>query len=106
MKKGIVGILALGTVAFLAAPAGILAEERTVVGRIEKLDRAGGAFSVVDGLGTGWNFKVGGDAGIDLEKFHVGDRVSVTIRRATPPNMMSSADVLQKGDKVVPAGGY
>jgi hypothetical protein len=84
----------------------VFPEERNVVGRIEKLDRAGGAFSIVDSLGTGWNFRVGGDAGIDLGKFRVGDRVSVTIRRATPPNMISSADVLLKGDKVVPAGGY
>lgn len=81
-------------------------EERTVTGRITMLDPAGGTFTVTDGTGTGWKYKVARDAEIDLRAFKVGDRVTVTISRATPRNMMSAADLLKKGDKVVREGGY
>jgi hypothetical protein len=74
--------------------------------RITNLDAAGETLTVTDGTGTGWSFKVASAAEIDLNAFKAGDRVTVTISRATPRNMMSAADILKKGDKVVPAGGY
>lgn len=81
-------------------------EQRTVTGRITILDPAEGTFAVTDGTGTGWKYKVAPDAEIDLRAFKVGDRVTVTISRATPRNMMSAADLLKKGDEVVLEGGY
>jgi hypothetical protein len=97
---------AAATLLILALPVGARPEERTVTGRIAILDPAAKTFTVTDGTGTGWNFKVARDAQIDLHALKVGDRVTVTISRATPRNMMSAADVLRKGDKVVPEGGY
>lgn len=99
-------IAAAASLLLLASPVQVRPEERTITGRITILDPAGRTFTVTDGTGTGWNYKVAGDAEIDLHAFQVGDRVTVTISRATPRNMMSAADVLRKGDKVVPAGGY
>ncbi len=48
-----------------------------------------------------WNYKVDRDAGIDLGEFKTGDRVSVTIGRPTPLNMITAADRLRKGDRVI-----
>jgi hypothetical protein len=77
------------------------AEERTVVGTIGNIDLQARAFSVTDGMGTRWNFKVHPDADVDLSSYKEGDRVSVSISRATPLNMMTSADTFRKGDKIV-----
>lgn len=91
---------------FLLSAIRVVAEERTVTGKITALSPDRRTFTVTDGTGTGWNYKVAKDAGIDLRDFKTGDRVTVTISRGTPRNMMSSGDVLRKGDKVVHAGGY
>ena len=92
---------------FLAAVFGLglfpgtaVAEERTVVGTIVRLDSAGGVLVVRDAAGASWSYKVEADAGIDLSAFRPGDRVKVTIGRATPLNMITAADLLRKGDRV------
>jgi len=76
------------------------AEERTVTGTIVRVNAAGGGFTVRDGAGASWSYKVDADAGIDLSGFRPGDRVKVTIGRATPLNMITAADRLRKGDRV------
>ena len=81
-------------------PGSAVAEERTVVGTIVRLDPAGGALVVRDAAGASWSYKVEADAGIDLSAFRRGDRVKVTIGRATPLNMSTAADRLRKGDRV------
>jgi len=92
--------LALG--AFLLAIGAVpaLAEERTVVGTVVKLDTTDRTLTVKDGKGVPWNYKVDRDAGIDLGEFKTGERVSVTIGRPTPLNMITAADRLRKGDRV------
>ena len=82
---------------FLAPAA---AEERTVTGEIVRIDPAGGVLTVRDAAGASWSYKVETDAGIDLSGFRPGDRVKVTIGRATPLNMITAADLLRKGDRV------
>lgn len=77
-----------------------VAEERTVVGTIVRLDPAGGVLVVRDAAGASWSYKVEADAGIDLSVFRTGDRVKVAIGRATPLNMITAADRLRKGDRV------
>ncbi len=78
-----------------------VAEERMVVGTIVRLDPAAGSVLVVrDAAGASWSYKVEADAGIDLSAFRPGDRVKVTIGRATPLNMITAADLLRKGDRV------
>jgi hypothetical protein len=77
-----------------------VAEERTVVGTIVRLDPAEGVLVVRDAAGASWSYKVEGDAGIDLSAFRPGDRVKVSIGRATPLNMITAADRLRKGDRV------
>lgn len=84
----------------------VTAEERIVLGRISRLDTTARTFSVTDGMGTGWNFKVDEGSDIELSTLKVGDRIEVRIARATPLNMISAADVLKKGDKVTVMGGY
>ena len=81
-------------------PGPAVSEERTVVGTIERLDPAGGVLVVRDAAGASWNFRVEADAGIELSVFRPGDRVKVTIGRATPLNMITAADPLRKGDRV------
>ncbi|MHB1041129.1 MAG: hypothetical protein ACYDAX_00270 [Desulfobacteria bacterium] len=76
------------------------AEERTVVGTIVRLDPAEGVLVVRDAAGASWSYKVEADAGIDLSVFRPGDRVKVSIGRATPLNMITAADLLRKGDRV------
>jgi hypothetical protein len=83
-----------------AAPLPAAAVERTVTGTIVRLDPVGGVFTVRDGAGAYWSYKVEADAGIDLSAFRRGDRVKVTIGRATPLNMSTAADRLRKGDRV------
>jgi hypothetical protein len=77
-----------------------VAEERTVLGMIVRLDPEGGVLVVRDAAGASWSYKVEADAGIDLSAFRAGDRVKVTIGRATPLNMITAADLLRKGDRV------
>ena len=77
-----------------------VAEERTVVGTIFRLDPAEGVLIVRDAAGASWSYKVEADAGIDLSAFRPGDRVKVSIGRATPLNMITAADLLRKGDRV------
>jgi hypothetical protein len=77
-----------------------VAEERTVVGTIVRLDPAGGVLVVRDAAGASWSYKVEAGAGIDLSVFRPGDRVKVSIGRATPLNMITAADLLRKGDRV------
>jgi hypothetical protein len=105
MKTFAISIL-LAAVIFSAFASTVRAEERTVVGRISRLDTEARTLSVTDGMGTMWNFKVDEGSGIELSTLKVGDRVEVRIARATPLNMMSAGDVLKKGDKVAPLGGY
>jgi len=88
-------VLALGL--FLGPAA---AEERTIVGTIVRLDPAGGTLGVRDAAGASWSYTVDADAGIDLSAFRPGDRVKVSIGRATPLNMITAADRLRKGDRV------
>jgi len=77
-----------------------VAEERTVVGTIVRLDPAGGVLVVRDAAGASWSYKVAADAGIDLSVFRPGDLVKVSIGRATPLNMITAVDLLRKGDRV------
>ena len=77
-----------------------VAEERTVVGTIFRLDPARGVLVVRDAAGASWSYKVEADAGIDLSAFRPGDRVKVSIGRATPLNMITAVDPLRKGDRV------
>jgi len=81
-------------------PGAAAAEERTVVGTIVGLDPAEGALAVRDAAGASWSYKVEPDAGIDLSGFRLGDRVKVSIGRATPLNMITPADLLRWGDRV------
>ena len=91
-------LVAAFALALLLGPAA--AEERTVVGTIARLDPAGGVLVVRDAAGASWSYKVEADAGIDLSAFRQGDRVKVSIGRATPLNMITAADPLRKGDRV------
>ena len=95
----IVFFLAAGFVLALF-PGPAAAEERTVFGTIVRLDPAGGELVVRDAAGASWSYKVEADAGIDLSAFRRGDRVKVSIGRATPLNMTTAADLLRKGDRV------
>ena len=91
-------LVAVFALALFLAPAG--AEERTVLGTIVRLDPAGGVLVVRDAAGASWSYKVEADAGIDLSAFRPGDRVKVSIGRATPLNMITAADPLRRGDRV------
>ena len=93
--------LGLGTFLLALGAVPAHAEERTVVGTIVALDTANRTLTVKDGKGVPWNYVVDRDAGIDLGEFKEGDRVSVTIGRATPLNMITAADRLRKGDRVI-----
>jgi hypothetical protein len=93
-------LLALGVILLTMVASPATAEEKTVVGTIVRRDAADRTFTVQDGMGVMWNYKVDGDAGIALEDIKEGDRVSVTIGRPTPPNMITAADRLRKGDRV------
>ena len=81
-------------------PGPVAAEERTVLGTIVRLDPVGGVLVVRDAAGASWSYKVEADAGIDLTAFRRGDRVKVSIERATPLNMITAADPLRRGDRV------
>ena len=93
-------LLASGALLLAVAVVPASAEERTIFGTIVRLDAADRTLTVQDGKGAMWNYKVDGDAGISLANLKEGDRVSVTIGRATPLNMITAADRLRKGDRV------
>ena len=93
-------LLALGSFLLATGAAPALAEERTVVGTVVKLDTMDRTLTVKDGKGVPWNYQVDRDAGIDLGEFKMGDRVTVTIGKPTPLNMITAADRLRKGDRV------
>jgi len=93
-------LLSLGAVLLTMFANPATAEEKTVVGTVVRQNVADRTFTVQDGMGVRWNYKVDRDAGIALEDFQEGDRVSVTIGRPTPPNMITAADRLRKGDRV------
>ncbi len=90
------------SLALWAPPA--FAEARTMTGTIVRIDAGAGTFTVKDAAGAAWSYKVDPDAGIDLAAFREGDRVTVTIARATPLNMNTAADLLRKGDRVGKSG--
>lgn len=92
--------LLLGPVLFVTVATPAFPEERTVIGTVVERDVAERTFTVRDGKGVMWNYKVDEDAGIALGAIRVGDRVSVTIGRPTPLNMITAADRLRKGDRV------
>lgn len=79
-----------------------MGEEKTVTGTLVRLDRAERTLTVEDGMGGRWNFRVDQDAGSDLHVLREGSRVRVTIARGTPPNMISAADRIRKGDRIEP----
>ena len=79
-----------------------MGEERSVTGTLVRLDREERSLTVEDGMGVRWNFLVDKDAGIDLAALRGGSKVRVTIARWTPPNMISAADRIRKGDRVEP----
>jgi hypothetical protein len=91
-------LVAVFALALFLGPAA--AEERTVAGTIVRLDPSKGVLVVRDAAGASWSYKVEADAGIDLSAFRPGDRVKVSIGRATPLNMITAADPLRKGDRV------
>ena len=91
-------LIAIFVLGLLPGPA--VAEERTVVGTIVRLEPAGGVLVVRDAAGASWSYKGEADAGIDLSAFRPGDRVKVAIGRATPLNMITAADPLRKGDRI------
>jgi len=95
VRSFLASVFALG---LLLGPA--VAEERTIMGTVVRLDPAGGVLVVRDATGASWSYKVEADAGIDLSAFRPGDRVKVSIGRATPLNMITAADPLRKGDRV------
>ena len=100
MPAGIILSFLAAVFALGLFPGPAVAEERTVVGTIVRLDPAEGVVIVRDGAGASWTYKVEADAGIDLSVFRPGDRVKVSIGRATPLNMITAADLLRKGDRI------
>ncbi len=93
-------LLTLGVILFTMPGSPATAGEKKVVGTVVQRNTAERTFSVRDGKGVVWNYKADEDAGIALEEIREGDRVSVTIGRPTPPNMITAADRLRKGDRV------
>jgi len=79
-----------------------MGEEKTITGILIRLDREERTLTVQDGMGVRWNFLVDQDAGIDLSGLREGSTVRVSIGRGTPPNMISAADRVRKGDRIDP----
>jgi hypothetical protein len=104
--SGIIGSFLAAVFLLALFPGPAIADERTVDGTIVRVDPAEGVLVVRDAAGASWNYKVEPDAGIDLSPFRPGDRVKVSIRRATPLNMITAADPLRKGDRVEKAPYY
>jgi hypothetical protein len=102
--KTLFPVLGLAAIVALSWTPCAIAGGRTVTGTIVRIDAGAGTLTVKDAAGAAWSFKAEPDAGIDLGPFREGDRVSVTVGRATPPNMITAADRLRKGDRVEKAG--
>lgn len=100
MPAGMAASFLVAVLALALLPAPAAAGERTVFGTIVRLDPSGGGLAVRDAAGAVWNYKVERESGIDLSVFRPGDRVKVSIGRATPLNMITAADPLRKGDRV------
>ena len=100
MRRYFSAIAAAAWIVLGAAAA--VAGGRTVIGTVTRLDPPARTLTVKDDAGVPYAFKVDRKAGIDLRRFKIGDRVRVDIARATPPNMMSAADILRQGDTVTP----
>ena len=98
--RGVAARMALVSAFVLLAPPPAFPEGRAVAGTIVRIDAAAGTFTVKDAAGAAWSYKVEPDAGVDLGAFREGDRVTVTIARATPLNMNTAADLVRKGDRV------
>jgi hypothetical protein len=78
----------------------VAAQGRTVTGTVVALDVSAGSLTIRDAAGVSWSYRAVPSSGIDLSGLRVGDRVSVTVGRPTPFNMITSADLLRKGDRV------
>jgi hypothetical protein len=102
MRPEMVRIAALLAILLLLCSCHPRGEERTVTGILVRLDRGQRTLTVQDGMGGRWNFRVDEDAGIDLDGLREGSAVRVSIARGTPPNMMSAADRIRKGDRLEP----
>ncbi len=87
----------------LLPPCRPMGQGKSVTGILVRLDREARTLTVEDGMGGRWNFRVDRDAGVDLDLLRTGSRVRVTIARGTPPNMVSAADRVRKGDRIEPA---
>lgn len=94
-----VPLLAALTLLSICHPRG---EGKTVAGTLVRLDAEDRTLTVEDGKGVQWNFRVDRNAGIDLTALREGSMVRVTIARGTPPNMISAADRIRKGDRIDP----
>lgn len=100
MRPGTIRIAALLAVLLLLFACHPRGEEKTVAGTLVRLDREERTLTVQDGTGVRWNFLVDEDAGIDLSGLREGSSVRVSIARGTPPNMISAADRIRKGDRI------
>jgi len=99
-----VAVLAVAGLLLVAAGRPAAAGERTVIGTVAAVDAAAGSLAVRDAAGVVWRYNVERDAGIDLAHLREGDRVEVVIARPTPLNMITAADRLRSGDRVVRLG--
>lgn len=102
MRPGTFRIIALLAALLLLSACRPMGEEKTVTGTLVRLDRGKRTLAVQDGLGVRWNFRMDKDAGIDLSGLREGSTVRVSIARGTPPNMISAADRIRKGDRIEP----
>lgn len=102
MRPGMIRIAAPLAALLLLSACRPMGEEKTVTGTLVRLDREERTLTVQDGMGVRWNFLVDRDAGVDLAILREGSVVRVSIARGTPPNMISAADRIRKGDRVEP----
>lgn len=96
------GPAALFAVFFLLSSCRPIGEAKTITGTLVRLDLEERTLTVEDGMGGRWNFLVDRDAGIELAGLRKGSGIRVTIARGTPPNMISAADRVRKGDRIEP----
>jgi len=101
-RKGMLRSAPLLAALLLSLTCRPMGEGKTVTGTLVRLDREERTLTVQDGLGGHWSFRVDRDAGIDLSALREGSRVRVSIARGTPPNMISAADRIRKGDRIEP----
>lgn len=98
-------LAALSAVFFLLSSCRPIGEAKTITGTLVRLDLEERTLTVEDGMGGRWNFLVDRDAGIELAGLRKGSGIRVTIARGTPPNMISAADRVRKGDRIEPVQG-